>query len=107
DLISYNKYIKNVNIRNKGDYIYANVYSNGNEYLNLTIPYDKGFIVKINNKKAEYKKINDIFIGIKLNKGINKIQIEYKSPYKTIAVVLSTIGLILLLIIIYKERKNK
>lgn len=107
DLIGYNKSINNISIIDKGDYIYAYVYSKGNEYLNLTIPYDKGFVVKINNKKVKYEKINDIFIGVKLNKGLNNIKIEYKAPYKIIATIMSTIGLISLIIIIYKERKKK
>ena len=40
-------------------------------YFNISIPYDKGFKILVNNKKVKYEKTNKNFIGFPLKKGNN------------------------------------
>ena len=76
-------------------------------YLVLSIPYDNGFIFKIDNKKVEYEKINDAFIGVKISKGQHEIEVEYKAPFKSAGLFLSLIGIICFITITVLESKRK
>lgn len=76
-------------------------------YFNLSIPYDKNFVIKINNKTIEYEKTNIGYIGFNLKKGNHKIEITYKPQGKTPGIYLSIIGLILIIItVIYENRRT-
>lgn len=94
--------------KTKGDKIIGTMNIKNDSYFNISIPYDKGFKILVNNKKVKYEKTNKNFIGFPLKKGNNYISIEYEAPYKKIAIILSTINLLLLPIIqiIYKKRRN-
>ncbi len=73
-------------------------------YFILSIPYDEGFKIKVNDKYINYEKVNDSFIGFKINKGSYDIDIVYEAPLLKIGFILSLIGLILLLIDILRKR---
>ena len=76
-------------------------------YFNLSIPYDKNFVIKINNKTIKYEKTNIGYIGFNLKKGNHKIEITYKPQGKTPGIYLSIIGLILIIItVIYENRRT-
>ena len=51
--------------------------------------------------------VNTSFIGFPIDKGSHNIEIKYKAPFRTIGEIASIIGIILLLIVIYKERRKK
>ena len=76
-------------------------------YFNLSIPYDKNFVIKINNKTIKYEKTNIGYIGFNLKKGNHKIEITYKPQGKTPGIYLSIIGLILIIITVVYENKKK
>ena len=76
-------------------------------YFNLSIPYDKNFVIKINNKTIKYEKTNIGYIGFNLKKGNHKIEITYKPQGKTPGIYLSIIGLIFIIItVIYENRRT-
>ena len=91
----------------KGDKIVGNIDVQKDGYLVLSIPYDNGFIFKIDNKKVEYEKINDAFIGVKISKGQHEIEVEYKAPFKSAGLFLSLIGIICFITITVLESKRK
>lgn len=89
-----------------GDQITGNIFVNENSYFTLSIPYDKGFNIYVDGEKIDYFKINKYFIGFKINKGNHNIKIIYKAPLKIISIVISIIGIIFFLLILFLE-KNK
>jgi len=58
----------------------GNITLNYDTYLKLTIPYDKGFKVYVNDKETNIFKVDKTFIGLKLNKGTHNIKIIYEAP---------------------------
>ena len=100
-LQSYNK--------TKEDIITGNIDVKEDSYFNISIPYDKGFKILLDNKQIEYEKTNKNFIGFPISKGKHSITIEYNAPYKNISIIISITSLIALIITnkIYKKNFRK
>ena len=73
----------------------------------MSVPYDNGFIVKVDDQEVKTEKVNETFLGFKISKGKHNIDIEYKAPLKDISLVISLIGVIALLITNFLESKRK
>lgn len=102
--IEYDKFI----IKDINDYgLKGSIEVNEDGYFALSIPYDKGFTIYDNEKEVNYSMVNTSFIGFPIDKGSHNIEIKYKAPFRTIGEIASIIGIILLLIVIYKERRKK
>ena len=54
--------------KTKGDYIVGDVDVTKDGYFTLSIPYDKGFKIKVDGNLIEYEKVNTSFIGFQLVK---------------------------------------
>ena len=94
--------------KTKGDIISGNINVKDDGYFIITIPYEeKGFTIKLDNKKIDYEKVNESFIGFKIEKGIHNIEITYKSPYLKEGIVLSSIGFITFIYILYLDIKKR
>lgn len=65
--------------------------------LLLSVPYDEGWMIKINNKKADYKKVLNGLIAIPVSNGVSEIQLKYIPPYFKLGVSFTIIGILLLL----------
>lgn len=92
----------------KGDKIEGKVnVTKNNSYFTLSIPYDKGFQIQLDNKKINYQKSGANFITFPISKGMHKIKITYEAPFKKISLIISSIGIFLFGITTYKERKQK
>ena len=105
DIKDVNKKVTEVNIsdKTKGDKIYAAVETEKDGYFVTTLPYDKGFIVKVDNKKVDYEKVNTAYLGFKLSKGKHNIIIEYKAPFKTIGLIMSIGGIIIYILFYHRN----
>ena len=91
----------------KGDILVGTIdVKEDNSYFVISIPYDKGFTILVDNHKVEYEKVNDAFIGFKISKGNHNIEISYYAPFKKIGIIFSIIGMIIFLILLTLE-KNK
>ena len=73
----------------------------------MNIPYDEGFIIKVDGNKINYKSVNKGLIGFKINSGYHDIEIEYKAPYKNIGIILSVIGFAWFGIYIFIEKRKR
>ena len=91
DIRDINKKVTKVDIDSK---IYASVETEKDGYFVTTLPYDKGFTIKVDNKKIDYEKVNTAYVGFKISKGKHNIVIEYKAPFKIIGLIMSFIGII-------------
>lgn len=91
----------------KGDTIKGNInVRKNNSYFTLSIPYDKGFKIKIDNKITNYQKSGTNFIAFPISKGKHNITITYKAPYKKISLIISILGIILTIILSIKKHIN-
>ena len=113
--LDYNKFTKNINNYNpfnidknktKGDIIEGSINVLEDGYFNLSIPYDKGFSVYIDDQEIKYEKINISFIGFKISKGIHNIKIVYNAPFQNISKIISFIGILIFLFILFNEQKE-
>ena len=80
----------------KGDsLINGTVDVKNDETLFLSLPYEKGFVIKVDGKKVPYYKVLDAFVGVDIKEGKHTISIDYVSEGFNIGLVLSISGIIL------------
>ena len=96
----------------KADEIVGEINVNENGYFVLSIPYEeKGFTIYLDDSIQEYEKVDDAFIGFKINEGHHNIKIVYTSPYLFEGMITSICGYLVFIPIIYsdifKKRKKE
>lgn len=79
----------------KGDRITGDLYAYDDGYFMISIPYDKGFNILVDNEKTDYKLANESFIAFPLNKGNHSIEITYEAPLLKEGKIISIIGFLL------------
>ena len=90
-----NKLSGNINVTNDG-------------YFVFTIPYDKGFTIKVDNSVVDYENVNNGYIGFKINKGKHSINLEYNAPLFKEGKIISIISLFTFIgLVIYENKKVK
>jgi len=93
--------------KTKNNTLEGNIDIAKDSYLKITIPYDKGFKIYVDNKETEIIKVDNAFLGIKLTSGKHNIKIEYEAPLFNLGKTISTITLTTLIIVyIIKYIKN-
>lgn len=91
----------------KGDKIIGTIEVQKDSYFMITIPYDRGFNILVDNEKVVYEKVDEAYIGFPITEGLHSIEIEYHVPYKAIAYLLSSLGIISFITITYFESKRQ
>jgi len=111
DLDKYDEFVKDYKVdsdikinRNKMN---IKVISDEEKILFLPINYLDGYKVTNNGKKKEVLKVYENFVGIKLNKGENKITLTYIPRGLYIGGLLSIVGLVSAGLFINKTKKKK
>ena len=69
------------NIYYKNNYLKGDIKSNKDGLLYLSVPYSKGWTIKIDGKETEFTKANSAFIGVPITKGSHVIEMTYVTPY--------------------------
>ncbi len=90
-------------IKNTGNYIKGKIDVKEDSTLMLTIPYEKGWSIYIDNKKVDYYEVLNAFIGVDINKGSHIVELKYETPGLKIGIIISLISLSTLLIINRKK----
>lgn len=80
--------------------------SSDDSLLMITVPYEKGWNIYVDDKKVEYEEVYDTFVGIRLDKGHHQIKMVFYSPGIVIGSAMSLIGITVLCILAYKDKKN-
>lgn len=91
----------------KGDQIHGMVEAKNDGYFVLSIPYDSGFQIKVDQKIQSFEKVNSTFIGFPLEKGNHQIEITYEAPFKKLGTMVSLISVALLGSMVYQDRKKR
>lgn len=74
--------------------------------LFLSIPYDKGWHLKVDGKRAEIQKINIGFIGTVIDKGNHTIELTYTPTWLRLGTIVTiiSIGIVMVIHLIQKKR---
>ena len=94
------------NNNTKRDKIIGNIEVSQDSYFMVTIPYNSNFQILVDNKIIKYEKVDETYIGFPIKEGLHSIEIEYKTPYKFLSYLLSTLGIISFITITYFESKR-
>lgn len=94
-------------LNTKGDKIIGTIDIKEDSYFMITIPYNSGFNILLDNQQIPYEKVDDKYIGFPITEGIHSIEIEYLSPGKKAAYLLSILGVISTITVTYLEFKRK
>ena len=112
--IDYDKYIEainelkknefNITKYNKDNYIEGNIdVNNDKNVLLLTIPYDKGWSIYVDDNKVNYDICFDSFICLDLDKGKHNIKMNYVPSGFIVGLVVSSLAFIVTIVYIRKK----
>ena len=98
----------NVNMdKTKGDKIVGDIDVQKEGYFMLTIPYDKGFNIKVDQKDTSYEVVDEAYIGFKIKKGHHDIEITYEAPLKKFSLFVSALGIACFIAVTIVEKKRQ
>ncbi len=72
----------------------------------LTLPYDKGFTVKVDGKEVEYEKVFDFLLGFKLETGQHEILVTYVPEGIKLGAIFTVIGILSLIGLYILDKKK-
>ena len=112
--IDYDKYIETINELkknefnitkyNKDNHIEGNIdVNNDKNVLLLTIPYDKGWNIYVDDNKVNYDICFDSFICLDLDKGKHNIKMNYVPSGFIVGLIISSLAFIVTIIYIQKK----
>lgn len=87
--------------KTKGDKIYGSINVIEKGYFDLSVPYDDGFTIYVDEQKVNYINVDVDFLGFEIDKGHHEVLITYESPYRKVGIILSLIGLLFLIIEVF------
>lgn len=70
----------------------------------ISVPYEKGWNIKVNGKKVNYSKAYDTFVSLELDKGDNHIEMTFIPPGFIMGTILSITSLVGL-VFVWRKRK--
>lgn len=113
DLESYDKWFEYVQNRSfkdveiSHDRITATININRSEaWVSTSVPFDKGWHLKIDGKETSFESVNLGFIGFKLKYGAHRVELYYRSPLILIGTMISIFSVVILAFV-EKKRKLK
>lgn len=81
--------------RTKGNRIEGTVKGMADGYFVTSVPYDKGFTVKVDGHTVKTEKVNKAFLGFRIGAGTHRVKITYHSPGKRAGMLASVVGIFL------------
>ncbi|HJA40250.1 MAG TPA: YfhO family protein [Firmicutes bacterium] len=70
-------------------------------YFATTIPYAKGFQIKVDGVLQTYECVNTAFVGFPIQAGMHQIEISYQAPGKQPGIIVSMVSVLFFLIWIF------
>ncbi|KFN04134.1 multidrug transporter [Bacillus clarus] len=95
------------NIYYKNNYLKGEINSSKDGLLYLSVPYSKGWTIKVDGKETEFTKANSAFIGVPITKGAHIIEMNYVTPYFKLGMIISIVSLIICLALFIFTNKNR
>lgn len=92
----------------KQNSLYAEITTDENEFVLLSIPYDKGWTITVNGNEINPYRVSGGLMGLPLEKGNNVIQMNFIPYGLKIGIVTTLVGVILLFLVsILKLKRNQ
>lgn len=91
--------------KTKGDIIEGKIAVEEDGYFSISIPYDKGFSIYVDDEEIDYERVNHNFIGFPIKRGTHTIQLKYTAPWRNIGIYISIVGIILYMGVIILQKK--
>jgi uncharacterized membrane protein YfhO len=107
-------YIKAVNERRKESFIIdkfsqnhitGTIETKGDRILFFSIPYDRGWSLKINGEPVEIEIVNIGFIGAQIGTGFHYIELEYRAPGLLPGAIISLLSLVCFILLVIFRKK--
>lgn len=86
------------------NYIKGKIKVSENKIMYLSIPFDIGWQININGKKADAFRINGGMTGVFLPKGEYNVELKFHLPYASKGLIMSGTGIILLILLILYQK---
>lgn len=99
----YETYIKELATQTSTDFKYTktgatfNISASKEQLIVLTVPYDKGWTININEQEISYENVDNGLIGLKVSEGLNKVEMVYEPPGQKLGIIVTSISIMLLL----------
>ena len=77
-----------------------------NEYVLLTIPYNKGWRITVDGKETNIIELQNVFMGIKLEKGEHIIRMKFIPRGYMVGGAISTVGIIVFVLSILRMKNG-
>ena len=81
--------------RTNGNRIEGTVKGMADGYFVTSVPYDKGFTVKVDGYTVKTEKVNKAFLGFRIGAGTHRVKITYHAPGKRAGMLVSVVGIFL------------
>ena len=91
----------------KGNHLSGTIHLNESKTLFFSIPYDKGWTVKVDGKNVKTKALGKAFLTVQVPEGKHTISLTYISPGFKEGAALSIVGFVIFLLLLYLFRKKK
>ena len=85
----------------------AHITANQNSQIMFTIPYEKGWIVKVNGSRVNYSDYAGAFITFNVPAGENDITMYFRTPGLTTGFIISILSILIFCIWIFFDHKHK
>ena len=92
--------------RTKGNTIQGKISVKRTGWVITSIPYDSHFEVLVGKEAVNTEKVNGVFLGFAIKKGIQNIQITYHAPGARAGKGITCMGSLLCALILYRQRKR-
>ena len=86
-------------------YLEGKVTAQNNQILYTSIPYEKGWTIKVDGKKVKPVVLVDSLIGIEVTEGTHTVTMRFLPDYLIKGIIISVVGVILLIAIIVLEKR--
>lgn len=87
------------------NYISGEVTTKQDGILQITTSYSDGWKAYVDGKETELLKVNEAFIGCKVEAGTHKIKFKYTTPYLKVGAICSAAGMVLFNFVLWRERR--
>jgi len=84
---------------------YSNV--ENDDYLKLSIPYERGWRATVNGQDAEVLRADYAFLAVPLETGDNRVSLTYRPPFFKLALIVSVFSVLLGLLFVFGRRKAR
>lgn len=105
--VSEGKKISLEEISYGGNQLTGFCYSDNNDFMIITLPFDRGWKILVNGEETKYYNVNGGFIGIPIQKGENQIEMYFVPQGFKLGAICSSIGILIYITILILEIKSK